>query len=203
MKKIVVLSLSILMTFSLSTSVITKDNLFSFFDDKQFLTAKFVQKTSLDSKERIINGTIKATRKGSFKLEYLKPIREIISADENFFYKLDLDLDQMDIVPREQYFRDTPINIFISDIEDLKMFYLIDYCEKENGVYTCSLTPKDRNSFIDNLYLTFKNNELHLLGYKDSFGQIVSIEFDEISWEDFDQSELKIAIPEGIDVVYH
>ena len=125
MKKIVVLSLSILMTLSLSSSVITKDNLFSFFDDKQFLTAKFVQKTSLDSKERIINGIIKATRKGSFKLEYLEPIRETISADENFFYKLDLDLDQMDVVPREQYFRDTPINIFISDIEDLKKFYLM------------------------------------------------------------------------------
>ena len=88
-QKIILATLMLSSLFDLS-SEIQKENLFSYFDEKKFFSAKFLQTTSLKDKERTINGIIKATRKGAFKIEYFEPIKEIISADDTFFYKLDL-----------------------------------------------------------------------------------------------------------------
>ena len=144
-----------------------------------------------------------ATRSGNFKIEYFEPMKEIISADDNFLYKLDIELEQLDIVPREDYFKDTPINIFITELEDLNDTYLVESCINENNSVICTITTKDLDSFVDKLFLKFTANELTELSYLDSFGQSVTLEFDEISWKKFDEAKLFIEPPEGIDVVYH
>ena len=117
---------------SISSEEINCENLFNFLNEKQFLEAKFTQTTYLNSRDRIIKGTIKATRGGLFKLDYLEPIQETISADKRFLYKLDIELEQLDIVPREEYFKDTPINIFITKTGDIDKLYLIDSCTNDN-----------------------------------------------------------------------
>ena len=58
-------------------------------------------------------------------------------------------------------------------------------------------------AIINRLFLKFTANELTELSYLDSFGQSVTLEFDEISWKKFDEAKLLIETPEGIDVVYH
>ena len=130
-------------------------------------------------------------------------MKEIISADDNFLYKLDIELEQLDIVPREEYFKDTPINIFITELEELDDTYLVESCIKENNSVICAITTKDLDSFVDKLFLKFTASELTELSYLDSFGQSVTLEFDEISWKKFDEAKLLIETPEGIDVVYH
>ena len=130
-------------------------------------------------------------------------MKEIISADDNFLYKLDIELEQLDIIPREEYFKDTPINIFITELEDLNDTYLVESCINKNNSIICTITTKDLDSFVDKLFLKFTANELTELSYLDSFGQSVTLEFDEISWKKFDEAKLLIETPEGIDVVYH
>ena len=195
--------LSIIISGSLLASDIKVDNLFQFFADKYFLETSFTQTTSKDFKDRQIRGKLNATRSGNFKIEYFEPMKEIISADDNFLYKLDIELEQLDIVPREEYFKDTPINIFITELEDLNDTYLVESCINENNSVICTITTKDLDSFVDKLFLKFTANELTELSYLDSFGQSVTLEFDEISWKKFDEAKLLIETPEGIDVVYH
>ena len=195
--------LSVIISGSLLASDIKADNLFQFFADKYFLETSFTQTTSKDFKDRQIRGKLNATRSGNFKIEYFEPMKEIISADDTFLYKLDIELEQLDIVPREEYFKDTPINIFITELEDLNDTYLVEYCINENNSVICTITTKDLDSFVDKLFLKFTANELTELSYLDSFGQSVTLEFDEISWKKFDEANLLITAPEGIDVVYH
>ena len=195
--------LSVIISGSLLASDIKADNLFQFFVDKYFLETSFIQTTSIDFKDRQIRGKLNATRSGNFKIEYFEPMREIISVDDNFLYKLDIELEQLDIVPREEYFKDTPINIFITELEDLNDTYLVESCINENNSVICTITTKDLDSFVDKLFLKFTANELTELSYLDSFGQSVTLEFDEISWKKFDEAKLLIETPEGIDVVYH
>ena len=195
--------LSIIISGSLFASDIKVENLFQFFADKNFLETSFTQTTSVDFKDRQIRGKLNATRSGNFKIEYFEPMKEIISADHNFLYKLDIELEQLDIVPREKYFKDTPINIFITELGDLDSTYLVESCINENNSVICTITPKDLDSFVDKLFLKFTSNELAELSYLDSFGQSVTLEFDEISWKKFDEAKLLIETPEGIDVVYH
>ena len=195
--------LSVIISGSLSASNIKADNLFQFFADKYFLETSFTQTTSKDFKDRQIRGKLNATRSGNFKIEYFEPMKEIISADDTFLYKLDIELEQLDIVPREEYFKDTPINIFITELEDLNDTYLVESCINKNNSIICTITTKDLDSFVDKLFLKFTANELTELSYLDSFGQSVTLEFDEISWKKFDEAKLLIETPEGIDVVYH
>ena len=195
--------LSVIISGSLLASDIKADNLFQFFADKYFLETSFTQTTSKDFKDRQIRGKLNATRSGNFKIEYFEPMKEIISADDTFLYKLDIELEQLDIVPREEYFKDTPINIFITELEDLNDTYLVESCINENNSVICTITTKDLDSFVDKLFLKFTANELTELSYLDSFGQSVTLEFDEISWKKFDEAKLLIETPEGIDVVYH
>ena len=122
---------------------------------------------------------------------------------DKFLYKLDIELEQLDIVPRDEYFKDTPINIFITELEDLNDTYLVESCICKNNSIICTITTKDLDSFVDKLFLKFTANELTELSYLDSFGQSVTLEFDEISWKKFDEAKLLIETPEGIDVVYH
>jgi len=182
---------------------IKADNLFQFFEDKYYLETNFIQTTSVNSKDRQITGKIYATRSGNFKIEYLDPIKEIISADDSFLYKLDIELEQLDIVPREQYFKDTPINIFITEIENLSELYGVESCLNDGEFVICSIKIKDKDSFVEKLFLKFYLDELTELSYLDSFGQSVSLEFDQMSWEKFNKEKLLIQPPEGIDVVYH
>ena len=182
---------------------INKDNLFEFLNSKQYITAQFIQTTETDFKERTVGGEIKANRSGQFKIEYKEPINEMISADGEYLYKLDLELDQLDILPREDYFTNTPISIFISEIDDLKELYSVDYCEVKSNQTTCLIMPKSKESFMEKLFINFIENNLVSLRYLDSFNQDVRLKLNNISWSSFEESDLKIFIPEGIDVVYH
>ena len=81
--------------------------------------------------------------------------------------------------------------------------YSINSCIEENLITVCSLSVKDENSFVEKIFLQFVATELDSLTYLDSFGQSVNFDFDDISWEPFNEDQLYISIPEGIDVVYH
>ena len=56
---------------------------------------------------------------------------------------------------------------------------------------------------MEKLFINFIENNLVSLRYLDSFNQDVKLKLNNISWSSFEQSDLKISIPEGIDVVYH
>ena len=204
MKKVFLSLLSFLLTtVVVSNETISKENLFDFLHSKKYLKANFTQTTVVDFNERIVSGNLQASRSGNFKIEYLDPIKETISADKDFFYKLDIELEQLDIVPREEYFINTPISLLISNIENLIKLYSINSCIDENLTTLCSLSTKNENSFVEKIYLQFAGTELVSLTYLDSFGQSVNFDFEEISWKSFSEKQLHISIPEGIDVVYH
>ena len=204
MKKVFLSLLSLLLTITVvSKETISKENLFDFLHSKKYLKANFTQTTVVDFNERIVSGKIQASRSGNFKIEYLDPIKETISADKEFFYKLDIELEQLDIVPREEYFKNTPISILISNFENLIKLYSINSCIDENLTTLCSLSTIDENSFVKKIYLQFEGTDLVSLAYLDSFDQNVNFDFEEISWKPFSENQLHISIPKGIDVVYH
>ena len=203
MNKILIIILFGVFYGPISAEFINKDNLFEFLNSKQYITAQFTQITSLASKERKIQGKLMANRSGQFKIEYFEPIRETISADGNFLYKLDIELEQLDIVPQEDYFEGTPINLFTSSLEDLDKSYSVTSCTKLNDIITCIIKPKTEESFLEKLSISFKRNELLYIQYSDSFEQTVRLNFEKLLWSEFDESDLVLSIPEGIDVVYH
>ncbi len=182
---------------------LNQDNLFDYLDSKKYLAANFIQITEIDSKERIITGSIKANRSGKFKIEYQEPLKEIISSDGKYLYRLDSELEQLDIIPHEDDFLNTPISILTLEMRDLKKLFLIDSCQTQQEETICTILPRGEDSFLEKLFLIFEQNSLTSIKYMDSFDQIVNLKLNDINWFPFDDSEITLSIPEGIDVVYH
>ena len=182
---------------------LNQDNLFDYLDSKKYLAANFIQITEIDSKERIITGSIKANRSGKFKIEYQEPLKEIISSDGKYLYRLDSELEQLDIIPQEDDFLNTPISILTLEMGDLKKLFLIDSCQTQQEETICTILPRAEDSFLEKLFLIFEQNSLTSIKYMDSFDQIVNLKLNDINWFPFDDSEITLSIPEGIDVVYH
>ena len=182
---------------------LNQDNLFDYLDSKKYLAANFIQITEIDSKERIITGSIKANRSGMFKIEYQEPLKEIISSDGKYLYRLDSELEQLDIIPQEDDFLNTPISILTLEMRDLKKLFLIDSCQTQQEETICTILPRGEDSFLEKLFLIFEQNSLTSIRYMDSFDQTVNLKLNDINWFPFDDSEITLSIPEGIDVVYH
>jgi outer membrane lipoprotein-sorting protein len=52
-------------------------------------------------------------------------MQEVIGSDGKSIFRLDYELEQMDVLPQEDYFKNTPISIFTSDVSSLSSLYQI------------------------------------------------------------------------------
>jgi len=65
------------------------------------------------------------------------------------------------------------------------------------------IKPRTEESFLEKLSISFLKDELLYIQYTDSFEQTVRLNFEKPLWTKFDESDLVLSVPEGIDVVYH
>ena len=130
-------------------------------------------------------------------------MQEVIGSDGKSIFRLDYELEQMDVLPQEDYFKNTPISIFTSDVSSLSSLYQISSCDMVENTTVCEITPKSNDAFLEKLFLYFRNFELEELSYTDSFGQTVTLSFYNLSWLSFPNEDLEISIPKEIDIVYH
>ena len=203
MKKIFLLFASILFLNNINSENIKDSNFLEFFSNKNFFSAQFLQTTLIDSQERKIKGEIKANRKGMFKIIYQEPLNEIILSNGKLLYRLDKEIEQLDISKIDVTLSESPIGIFSSNKEELEDIYEVTQCSDDREQIICVLNPKYEESFLKEVAIQLTNNELSSLTYVDTFEQIVVIDFTETSWDEIPNNIFSLEIPEGIDVVNH
>lgn len=205
MKKYLILFLLPMLSLKVQLTEITPQNLLDLLDTREFIEAEFTQTTFKDTKERKIEGKIFASRAGKFKLIYLDPISEIISSDGKNLFRLDYELNQLDVFPLEEYFEnmESPINFFTKSSKDLSKVYEVDYCEDFEEKTICYITPKTNNSFLEKLLIEIDINTIYSISYKDSFDQNVKLVLSNLSWKELNDDDFNLDTPPQIDVVYH
>ena len=186
-----------------SAGDINESNFLEFLSKKNFITAEFVQTTFNDGQERKIKGEIKANRRGMFKVVYQEPLNEIISSNGRQLFRLDKEIEQLDISEIDATFSESPIGIFSSNREELEDIFLVKECLNDQEVVTCVLEPKTEGSFLKLASIKLNNNELSSLVYFDTFEQKVILDFSFVSWDKILDNAFILEIPEGIDVVNH
>ena len=182
---------------------INESNFLDFLSEKNYFSAAFIQTTFKDNKERKIQGEIKANRRGMFKVIYQEPLNEIISSNGYQLYRLDLEIEQLDITELDATFSESPIGIFSSNRKQLEDIFIVKECLIDQEVATCVLEPKSDESFLKRISIKLVKDELSSLIYIDSFGQEVVLDFTLVSWGKISDKAFMIEIPEGIDVVNH
>ena len=203
MKKLIAIFFTFLFLNSVSAGDINESNFLEFLSKKNFITAEFVQTTFNDGQERKIKGEIKANRRGMFKVVYQEPLNEIITSNGRQLFRLDREIEQLDISEIDATFSESPIGIFSSTKEELEDIFSVKECLNDQEVVTCVLEPKTEGSFLKLAYIELNNNELSSLVYFDTFEQKVILDFSFVSWDKILDNAFILEIPEGIDVVNH
>jgi len=193
------------MSFQLQLMEITPQNLFDIFNSRSFISADFNQSTIQDEKERKIQGSILASRAGKFKVIYLEPISEIISSDGRNLFRLDYELNQLDVFSVEDYFAnvESPISFFTKSSRELRKIYAVHHCDQTNEISICVMTPKEDDTFLKKLFISLDINTIYSISYKDTFDQEVKISFTNLSWQNLSDEKFTFDMPPKIDIVYH
>ena len=203
MKKLFVFILSLSFVNVIFSIDINESNFLEFLSSKEFISAKFIQTTNNNYQERKIKGELKANRKGMFKVVYGEPLNEIISSNGHQLFRLDKEIEQLDISSIDSTVSESPIGIFSSKPKELENIFLVTECSSEGNLLRCLLEPKLANSFLKFLSIELINDELNSLTYIDTFDQTVSLDFVTQSWKTILDKEFLLDIPEGIDVINH
>ena len=149
----------------------------------------------------LIDGKIIADRSGLFKISYNEPLNEIIVSDGKDLYRLDSELEQINIQPIDELLNETPIGLFTLSLEDIKELFIIENCQKSKTDNSCLLTSRNEESFIKWITIGIKNSFFYSFKYLDTFDQIVSLKFKNVSLSNISSEEFKLIIPEGTDIV--
>jgi len=203
MDKLIAIFFTSLFLNFVSAGDINESNFLEFLSKKNFITAEFVQTTFNDGQERKIKGEIKANRRGMFKVVYQEPLNEIISSNGRQLFRLDKEIEQLDISEIDATFSESPIGIFSSNREELEDIFSVKECLNDQEVVTCVLEPKTEGSFLKLASIELNNKELSSLVYFDTFEQKVILDFSFVSWDKILDNAFILEIPEGIDVVNH
>ena len=203
MEKLIVTFFTSLFLNFVSAGDINESNFLEFLSKKNFITAGFIQTTFNDGQERKIKGEIKANRRGMFKVVYQEPLNEIISSNGRQLFRLDKEIEQLDISEIDATFSESPIGIFSSNREELEDIFSVKECLNDQEVVTCVLEPKTEGSFLKLASIELNNKELSSLVYFDTFEQKVILDFSFVSWDKILDNAFILEIPEGIDVVNH
>ena len=203
MKKLFIYCFVLLFFNPIRAGDINESNFLEFLSEKQYFSANFIQTTFKDDKERKILGDIKANRRGMFKITYQEPLNEIISSNGYQLYRLDLEIEQLDVTEIDATFSESPIGIFSSNKEELEDIFIVKECLTDQEIVTCVLEPKSDESFLKRVSIKLIKDELSSLIYIDSFEQKVVLDFTLVSWGKISDKAFMIEIPEGIDVVNH
>ena len=193
------------MSFQLQLMEITPQNLFDIFNSRSFISADFKQSTIQDEKERNIQGSILASRAGKFNVIYLEPISEIISSDGRNLFRLDYELNQLDVFSVEDYFAnvESPISFFTKSSRELRKIYAVHHCDQTNEISICVITPKEDDTFLKKLFISLDINTIYSISYNDTFDQEVKISFTNLSWQNLSDEKFTFDMPPKIDIVYH
>ena len=203
MKKLFFYCFALLFFNPINADDINESNFLEFLSEKQYFSANFIQTTFKDDKERKILGDIKANRRGMFKITYQEPLNEIISSNGYQLYRLDLEIEQLDVTEIDATFSESPIGIFSSNKEELEDIFIVKECLTDQEIVTCVLEPKSNESFLKRASIELIKDKLSSLIYIDSFEQEVALDFTLVSWGTISDKAFMIEIPEGIDVVKH
>ena len=167
----------------------------------QYFSANFEQTTLQERKKRLIKGEIRAHRSGIFKISYFEPLNEVMFSDGKDFYRFDPELEQLNIQPLEELLEETPVGLFTLNLEEIRKLFVFSECQKNLNQFSCLLTSKKEESFIEWINIGVKNDVFYYFEYLDTFGQTVSLKFTNVSLSKIPNNEFKLNIPEGTDIV--
>lgn len=175
----------------------------SLLNDVKTMQAQFSQDI-YDNKGKVVqnsNGTMSMERPGKFRWQVIKPIPQLIIANQNKLWIYDPDLEQVTIRKLEKATGDTPA-LLLSHVDtgldknyDVKSF-------DARGFKWFVLIPKDKESMFEQVKLAFDKQQIVEMHLKDHLGHDTHIKFSGIHTNTTLNSSLFVfKAPKNTDVI--
>ncbi|MFI4956352.1 MAG: outer membrane lipoprotein chaperone LolA [Gammaproteobacteria bacterium] len=168
------------------------------------LTAKYIQ-TSYDpgpNGKKIVSGDVVMERPNKFRWRIEKPYHQVLLSDAKKFYIYDEDLDQVVVKPLTNSVQDAPALLLIGETGDVSKNFQVRQTSMGGFQEVFTLVPKDKESMIKSIDLTYRGSVLHSMRFKDTLDQVVNIEFTDLQQNGtLADNIFKLDIPKGVDVI--
>ncbi len=175
----------------------------NFFSHTRNFSADFSQ-TQFDADQKLMqssSGNIQVQRPDKFRLQYLKPYKQLYLADGIKLWSYDEDLEQIIVKPQTEALANSPAMI-LSNVNILRDHYQISHQGQEQGMDWYKLNPLKDDGGFESVFLAFKNNALQVMEMLDSFGQTTRLEFSNMQVNKALAADtFKFVPPEGVDII--
>lgn len=179
MKKPALFPRFILLSFCLVWMLpIQAGSLNDFFAHTRSFSAHFSQ-SQFDADKKLIqssHGTIQVERPDKFRLQYMKPYKQLYVADGKKLWSYDEDLEQIIVKPQTKALANSPAMI-LSSVKLLHDNYQVSHLGKKQGMDWYRLQPRQNDAGFESVFLAFENNTLKKMEMLDSFGQTTRLKF--------------------------
>lgn len=146
------------------------------------MKANFTQTTynARGRSQQVAYGRMALLRPGKFRWEVLKPMPQLIIANQSTLWVYDPDLEQVTIRSLNKATGETTA-LFLSNNEELDQHYAVKVMEKNQSQWQWFLlTPKKADAMFESIQMGFTNDQIHEMRLKDNLGNNTVIQFQKI-----------------------
>jgi outer membrane lipoprotein carrier protein len=167
------------------------------------LSAKFEQYVynRATQEPNLSSGIIIVKSPNKFRLEYVKPYRQLYVADGDKLWNYDEDLEQVTVKKQKDILLNSPAMV-LSNPSKLDSAYKITSQGSKNNVEWFLLKPKGADSGFDQIRLGFAGKNLFVMELYDTFGQRTQLKFSELFYNPaINSQQFNFVPPKGVDVI--
>lgn len=144
------------------------------------------------------NGYVLIDRPGKFRWEVKQPVAQIIVAVKQKLWIYDPDLEQVTLRSLEQAAGTTPALLLSDNNPNLLRQFKINQVDSQRFM----LFPKDENSLLASITLTFVHGTLNQMLLKDHLGHVTHIQFEQVVLnQKIDSSNFQLSLSKNVDVI--
>lgn len=179
-----------------------QDDLKSFAAQVQSASGTFVQKTigSDGSVADESSGEFAFLRPGYFKWNVEKPYVQKITGGNGILTIYDPDLMQVTRQSSGAFFGATPASVLFGGDAAALDAWSMSRCDSHDDA-CIRLSPKQESSFEWVEAVFSSSHVIESMRVKDSFGQLIEVQFKSIKQEKLTESDFEVHVPEGVDLV--
>jgi len=173
-------------------------------DNLHSMQAQFVQTVS-DGHGQIMqqsSGEMALARPGKFRWDTKTPSHQLLIADGQQIWFYDKDLQQVTLQNQHATRADSPALLLDGSTVSLTKDFKVSKRLASGSLQIFKLTPRKADGLFQNVYLSFKQNQLQQMRLIDNLGQETLINFSRVSLNPALNSNLfRFVPPKGVDVV--
>lgn len=201
MRKTIVMLLLLLLPGLASADPVQR--LTSFFQGTSSMRAQFRQ-TVLDNQGRKVQevtGAMQLLRPGRFRWDYNKPYVQIVVGDGKKVWLYDPELNQVTVRPLDKVLGSSPAAL-LAGSKDIEKTFDLRADKRQDQLDWVEVTPKDKESGFEHMFLGFQGESLQEMELHDNFGQTTVIEFSKLERNPkLNAQAFRFVPPQGADVV--